>query len=461
MRISVNLEENKRRFAAVFDMERNFDLQQRNLLIGGRDASLYFVTGLTEENILERITNSLLQLKPRDVRDARDFMASCIPHCSAALEREEDAIVTAVLSGLSAVLVDGFDAAVVMDLRKYPQRDTSEPARDKVLRGSRDGFTETMVLNCALIRRRIRDPRLRVEYLTAGRCSKTDLALCWMEGRADPKLLEDVRRRIKNSDMDSLTMNQESMASLLTGKRRWNPFPKYKFTERPDTASAQILEGDLAILVDNSPSAIILPATLFAISEDANDYYFPPLTGAYLRLTRLIVMLLTLVMTPLWLLAMRYPEYVPQMFHFILLDETPYLHPAIQLLLLEFVIDGLKLSSLSTPETLTTSFSIIGAIVFGNFAVDSGWFCSDTLLYMSFVAMANYSQPGYELGYAIKYMRILSVILTALFGVWGFAAGMAVTLTLILTTKSPGTKGYFWPLIPFSAKGFAKLLFRL
>lgn len=461
MRISESLEENKRRFAAIFDRKHNFDIQERNLVIGGRDAALYFVTGLTEENILERITNSLLMLKPRDVTDARDFMASCVPHCSAALEREEDAIVTAVLSGLTAVLVDGFDAAVLMDLRKYPQRDTSEPARDKVLRGSRDGFTETMVLNCALIRRRIRDPRLRVEYLTAGRCSKTDLALCWMEGRADSKLLEDVRRRIKGSDMDSLTMNQESMASLLTGKRRWNPFPKYKFTERPDTASAQLLEGDLAVLVDNSPSAIILPATLFAISEDANDYYFPPLTGAYLRLTRLIVMLLTLVMTPLWLLAMRYPEYVPQMFHFILLDETPYLHPAIQLLLLEFIIDGLKLSSLSTPETLTTSFSIIGAIVFGNFAVDSGWFCSDTLLYMSFVAMANYSQPGYELGYAIKYMRILSVILTALFGVWGFAGGMAVTLTLILTTKSPGTKGYFWPVIPFSAKGLAKLLFRL
>ncbi|MBP6886477.1 MAG: spore germination protein [Oscillospiraceae bacterium] len=461
MRISGNLKEEKRRFAAVFDRKHNFDLQERDLLIGGRDAVLYFVTGLTKDNILERIVDSLLKLRPKDVTDTQDFMASCVPHCAAVLEQEEDAIITAVLSGLTVVLVDEFAEAVVMDLREYPQRATSEPARDKVLRGSRDGFTETMVLNCALIRRRIRDPRLRVEYLTAGRCSKTDLALCWMEGRADPKLLEDVRRRIKSSDLDSLTMNQESMTSLLTGKTRWNPFPKYKFTERPDTASAQILEGDLAILVDNSPSAIILPATLFAISEDANDYYFPPMTGAYLRMTRLFVMLLTLVMTPLWLLALRYPQNVPQMFHFILLDETPYLHPAIQLLILEFIIDGLKLSSLSTPETLTTSFSIIGAIVFGNFAVDSGWFCSDTLLYMSFVAMANYSQPGYELGYAIKYMRILSVILTALFGAWGFAAGMAVTLFLILSTKSPGTKGYFWPIIPFSAKGFKKLLFRL
>jgi stage V sporulation protein AF len=116
---------------------------------------------------------------------------------------------------------------------------------------------------------------------------------------------------------------------------------------------------------------------------------------------------------------------------------------------------------LSTPETLTTSFSIIGAIVFGNFAVESGWFCADTLLYMSFVAMANYSQPGYELGYAIKYMRILAVILTALFDIWGFATAMAVTLLLILSTKSPGTKGYFWPVIPFSAKGIVKLFFRL
>ncbi|HPD88178.1 MAG TPA: spore germination protein [Oscillospiraceae bacterium] len=461
MQISGNLEEEKRRFAAIFDPEQNFDLQERNLVIGERDAALYFVTGLTKDSVLERVLETLLLARPKEMKDAQSFLECCVPHCAATLEQEEKAIVTAVLSGLTIILVEGFDAAVVMDLREYPQRTTSEPARDKVLRGSRDGFTETMVLNCALIRRRIRDPRLHVEYLTAGVSSKTDVAICWMEGRADPKLLEDVRSRIKSSNMDSLTMNQESMASLLTGKTRWNPFPKYKFTERPDTTAAQILEGDLAILVDNSPSAIILPATLFAISEDANDYYFPPLTGAYLRLTRLIVMLLTLVMTPLWLLALRYPEYVPQTFHFILLDETPYLHPAIQLLLLEFIIDGLKLSSLSTPETLTTSFSIIGAIVFGNYAVESGWFCSDTLLYMSFVAMANYSQPGYELGYAIKYMRILAVSLTALFGVWGFAVAMAVTLMLILATKSPGTKGYFWPVIPFSAKGIAKLLFRL
>lgn len=461
MQISGKLEEEKRRFAAIFDREHNFDLQERNIRIGGRDAVLYFVTGFTKDNILERIMETLFLVKPEEMTDTQNFLECCVPHCAAALEQEEKAIVTAVLSGLTAILVDGFGAAVVMDLRAYPQRTTSEPARDKVLRGSKDGFMETMVLNCALIRRRIRDPRLRIEYLTTGVCSRTDIALCWMEGRADPKLLEDVRHRIKSSDMDSLTMNQESMASILTGKKRWNPFPKYKFTERPDTTSAQILEGDIAVLVDNSPSAIILPATLFAISEDANDYYFPPMTGAYLRLTRLIVTLLTLVMTPLWLLALRYPQYVPEAFHFILLDETPYLHPAIQLLLLEFIIDGLKLSSLSTPETLTTSFSIMGAIVFGNYAVESGWFCSDTLLYMSFVAMANYSQPGYELGYAIKYMRILAVILTALFGIWGFAAAMAVTLLLILSTKSPGTKGYFWPLIPFSARGIVKLFFRL
>ncbi|HPW00252.1 MAG TPA: spore germination protein, partial [Oscillospiraceae bacterium] len=302
------MKEEKRRFAAVFDRKHNFDLQERDLLIGGRDAVLYFVTGLTKDNILERIVDSLLKLRPKDVTDTQDFMASCVPHCAAVLEQEEDAIITAVLSGLTVVLVDEFAEAVVMDLREYPQRATSEPARDKVLRGSRDGFTETMVLNCALIRRRIRDPRLRVEYLTAGRCSKTDLALCWMEGRADPKLLEDVRRRIKSSDLDSLTMNQESMTSLLTGKTRWNPFPKYKFTERPDTASAQILEGDLAILVDNSPSAIILPATLFAISEDANDYYFPPMTGAYLRMTRLFVMLLTLVMMAVYSLRLTAVE---------------------------------------------------------------------------------------------------------------------------------------------------------
>ncbi|MBQ4117375.1 MAG: spore germination protein, partial [Oscillospiraceae bacterium] len=155
------------------------------------------------------------------------------------------------------------------------------------------------------------------------------------------------------------------------------------------------------------------------------------------------------------------PEYVPEVFKFVLVEEKQNIPIIWQLLILEFVIDGLKLSSLNTPGMLSSTFSIIAGIIVSDFAVKSGWFDAETMLYMAFVAMANYSQPGYELGYAIKFMRMFMLVATAIFGIWGFAAGIALTLYLVLSTKIHGKKGYFFPVIPFSAKGIAQLLFRL
>ncbi len=461
MRISGVLEDDRRTFDAIFLRERNFDLILRSITIGGREAALYFVDGFVKDELLEKIMEHFYKLKPEELTDAAGFESACVPYCEVSLLQEQDDIVTAVLSGMTAALVDGFGAALMLDLRTYPQRATAEPDRDKVLRGSRDGFVETMVLSAALVRRRIRDPRLCVEHHSVGRVSHTDTALCYIDGLADGALLAELRKKLDEAGVDALSMNQESMAELLTGRRRWNPFPRYKFTERPDTAAAQILEGDIVLLVDNSPSALILPATIFDIAEDANDYYFPPLTGAWLRITRLAVMALTLLLTPLWLLALRYPGAVPPWLAFVLLEEAPFVPVAAQLLILELVIDGLKLSSLNTPSMLSSSFGIIGAIILGDFAVQSGWFCAEALLYMAFVAMANYSQPGYELGYSIKFMRMALIALTALLGIWGFAAGLALTAAAVLTTKTPGGKPYLWPIVPFSARGIRKLLFRL
>jgi len=461
MKISGSLAEEKQYFRSAMLLEHNFDIVSRFITVGGRDAALYFVDGFVKDELLEKMTEHFYKLTPEQLTDAGSFEASCVPYCEVMLVSERNDIISSVLSGMTAMLVDGFKAAVMMDLRTYPQRDTAEPDRDKVLRGSRDGFVETMVLSAALIRRRIRDPHLCMEYHPVGRLSRTDTAICYIDGMADICLLDKIRKRISDADIDALSMNQESMAELLTGKRRWNPYPRYKFTERPDTAAAQILKGDIVLLVDNSPSALILPATMFDIVEDANDYYFPPLTGAWLRLTRLLVMLLTLVLTPAWLLALRYPDALPGCLEFVLLKETPAVPVFLQLLILEFVIDGLKLSSLNTPSMLNSSFGIIGAIILGDFAVQSGWFCAEALLYMAFVAMANYSQPGYELGYAIKFMRIVLIILTAIFGIWGFIAGLALNLAAILSTSTPAGKPYFWPIIPFSVSGVKKLLFRL
>ncbi|MBE6881457.1 MAG: spore germination protein [Oscillospiraceae bacterium] len=461
MNISTDIEANKLHFDAVFCSKRNFDLKKRELAFAGKKAVMYMIDGFLRSDVLERILAEFSFLKKGDADDEEEFFEHHIPFAGVDKMSDDKDIVTAVLSGRVALMVDGFANAYIFELRNYPQRDNAEPDRDKVLRGSRDGFTETMLFNAALIRRRIRDNDLSIEYQSIGTVSRTDIALCYLNSKVDRKMLDDVRSKIKNSKIEALTMSQEDMANVINGKQRWNPFPKYKFSERPDVAAAQIMQGDLIVLVDNTPTAMIMPATVFDIAEDANDYYFPPLTGAYLRITRILIMLATLFVTPVWMLALEYPEYVPEVFKFVLVEEKQNIPIIWQLLILEFVIDGLKLSSLNTPGMLSSTFSIIAGIIVSDFAVKSGWFDAETMLYMAFVAMANYSQPGYELGYAIKFMRMFMLVATAIFGIWGFAAGIALTLYLVLSTKIHGKKGYFFPVIPFSAKGIAQLLFRL
>ena len=461
MNISTDIEANKLHFDAVFCTERNFDLKKRELVIAGKESVLYMIDGFLRSDILEKILEKFSTLREGEADFEKDFFEKNIPFAGVEEENEDSAIITSVLSGRTVLMIDGFANAFVFELRNYPQRDNAEPDRDKVLRGSRDGFTETMLFNAALIRRRIRVPDLSIEYQSIGTASKTDIALCYLAGKVDKTMLDDVRTKIKNSKIEALTMSQEDMANVINGKKRWNPFPKYKFTERPDVAVAQIMQGDLIVLVDNTPTAMIMPATVFDIAEDANDYYFPPLTGAYLRITRILTMLVTLFVTPVWLLALEYPEKVPEVFKFVLVSEEQNIPIIWQLFILEFVIDGLKLSSLNTPGMLSSTFSIIAGIIVSDFAVKSGWFNSETMLYMAFVAMANYSQPGYELGYAIKFMRMFMLLGTAIFGIWGFLAGIILTLFLLLTTKIHGKGGYFSPFIPFSPKGIAKLIFRL
>ena len=461
MMISTDIEANKLYFDALFCTNRNFDLKKREMMIAGKSAVFYMIDGFLRSDVLEKILEKLTSLEEGDAKFEKEFFERYIPFAGVSTENEDSEIITAVLSGRTVLMVDGFSNAFVFELRNYPQRENAEPDRDKVLRGSRDGFTETMLFNAALIRRRIRDCDLSIEYQNIGTVSKTDIALCYLSSKVDRTMLEDVRNKIKNSKIEALTMSQEDMANVINGKQRWNPFPKYKFTERPDVAAAQIMQGDLIVLVDNTPTAMIMPATIFDIAEDANDYYFPPLTGAYLRITRILTMLVTLFVTPVWLLALEYPEKVPEVFRFVLVTEEQNIPIIWQLLILEFVIDGLKLSSLNTPGMLSSTFSIISGIIVSDFAVKSGWFNSETMLYMAFVAMANYSQPGYELGYAIKFMRMTMLVGISLFGIWGFAAGILLTLYLLLSTKIHGKGGYFSPIIPFSAKGFAKLIFRL
>ena len=460
--MSTSLQENMDYLSKRLCPDMNFDVVYRVIEVGGRQACIYFIDGFCKDELMMKILQYFIDLKPEDMpSDAYGMSKKATPYVEVDLKNSWQDIFYNILSGVFALFIDGYDRCVLIDSRTYPARGVDEPEKDKTLRGSKDGFVETIVFNTALIRRRIRSTELRMEMMNAGKSSRTDIVLCYMDNRVDHQFLDKIKKRISEIKVDALTMNQESLAECLYQRGWFNPFPKFKFTERPDTAAAQVLEGDIVILVDNSPSAMIIPTSIFDILEEADDYYFPPVTGTYLRLSRFIIGLLTYLVTPTYLLLMQNPDWIPESFRFIMLKENSNIPLIAQFLILELAIDGLKLAAINTPNMLSTPLSVMAALVLGEFSVNSGWFNAEVMLYMAFVAIANYTQSSYELGYALKFMRIINLILTAIFGVYGYVAAIILLVVSIVFNKTLSDKSYIYPILPLNLRQLGKRLLRL
>lgn len=439
----------------------NFDVVSRDVVVGGLMARFYFIDGFCKDEVMQKLLEFLMEMQADSMpQDPVELLKKAIPYVEVDKEKNFQKIQASLLSGMFVLLIDGFKEAVLLDVRTYPARSVSEPEKDKVLRGSKDGFVETIVFNTALIRRRIRDTNLRMEMLSIGKTSKTDVVVCYMDSRADKNLLNNIKYKLETIQVDALNMNQESLAECLVPGKWFNPFPKFKYTERPDAAAAQVLEGNIILLVDNSPSAMVLPTTIFKVLEEADDFYFPPLTGTYLKIARFIIAVMTYILTPTFLLFMNNVEWVPEQFSFVILKENPNVSLIWQFLILELAIDGLKLAAVNSPSMLSTPLSVMAALVLGEFSVNSGWFSSEVMLYMAFVAIANYTQSNYELGYALKFMRIITLLLTQFFNLWGYFAGIVFTLLLIGFNRTVCGRSYLYPLIPFDGKALKRVLVR-
>ncbi len=461
LRIGENYCENVQYFEKKLRVAENFDIIKKVLRIADGEVTLFYIDGLIKDGAMQKLFIYLLSLQKMP-ESAAAFLEQNMPYVECDVTENEETMLQMLLSGATLMLGSSFgSSAMIIDARTYPARETAEPENDRVMRGARDGFVETLIFNTALIRRRIRDVTLTMQYLTAGKASKSDVVVAYMKDRADPKLVEYITQKIKSISTDALTMGHESLAESLIKTRWYNPFPKIRYTERPDTTAAHLLEGSVVILLDNSPAAMILPTSIFTFLQETNDFYLPPLTGTYLRMVRHAVFWLTLFLTPLWYLGVQNPEAVPQWLAFALPQETGMLPVFLQLLLAEFVIDGLRMASMNTPDMLANSLSVVGGLILGEFAVDAGWLIPEVILYMAFVAIANFTQTSFELGYALKFMRILLLTLTAFFNVWGFAVGVLIILLLIISNRTVnGTHSYLYPLIPFSGRALLSLFIR-
>lgn len=444
--------------------DSNYDIIKKQIEIGGKNATLFCITGLIKDEMFDITMQYLSKITPRDIEkasDAESFMKHFSTYVSSATEDNTENFITAILSGAIAILIDGYRKGIVIDCRSYPARNVQEPESDKVLRGSHEGFVESIIVNTALIRKKVRSTDLTMERFRIGSESKTDVVLCYMKNRVNSKQLNILRKKLNSIKVKSLPMSHESVRECLMPEQVWNPFPKIRYTERPDAAAACVYDGNIIIITDGSPTVMITPTGILDFIQDINDYYFSPVIGSMLRLLRVAVFTVSLVFIPLWyLFVILYKENLPDSLMFMAIEEEYTVPIIVQLFIVEFVIDALRLASLNTPSALSSSFSVVGALVLGEFAVKSGWFVSEVVLFMAFVTVSNFVQASYELGYSIKIFRTLILFLTAILQGFGFVLGLGITILIICFTKTVFGYTYLYPIIPFDKIALKKLVLR-
>jgi len=458
--IPTSIEEILLRLEVEIGYKKSFDVSVREMTIGRTRIALLCMSGLVKDAIMLEVLKRLSYLEAREVGpDAlKSFFTYYVPAAQVRKEEDWDLTLAAAMGGECVLYVEHEQTALIIDVRNFPARGLEEPSLEKVVRGSRDGFNETLMVNISLVRRRLKDPKLRYEMLRVGARTKTDVCIAYIDDIVDKQLLEEIKRKIKMIKIDGLPLADKQLEEA-TIKRGWNPFPFVRYSERPDTVSSHLLEGAIAIFVDTSPSVMVLPTTYADLMQHVEENRQTPLVGTYLRWVRFIGILGSLMLLPLWMLFVQYPEYRPEFLNFLGPKETGALPLVLQFVLAEIGIDLMRMASVHTPTSLATAMSLVAAILIGDIAVKTGVFVNEVILYMAIAAVGMFATPSYELGLANRLVRLLLICTVAMFGL----AGLIIPLTLIiimLTMERSVNRPYLWPFIPFDLKGVLNILIR-
>jgi stage V sporulation protein AF len=459
-RLTTNLEENVAFLRDALGVKKSFDVIHRELEFAGRKFGLFFVDGFAKDDIMNVITIHLAKLERGELAPdtVEKLLRTHIGYLEVEKVQEMDKIITAVLAGPLALVIDGLDEALVIDARTYPARSPDEPDIERVVRGARDGFTETLIFNTALTRRRLRDPSLRMEYMQIGARSKTDVAISYIEDIADPELVQSLKQKLEAVEVDGLPMAEKTIEEYVF-KKNWNPFPMVRYTERPDVAAVHLLEGHVLIYTDTSPSVMITPTTLFHHVQHAEEYRQKPIVGAYLRWVRFLAMLASVLILPLWFLAAVQPDILPEGLDFIGPEKVGNIPLIVQILIAEAGIDILRMAAIHTPTSLATALGLVAALMIGDVAVQVGLFVNEVILYLAVSAIGTFATPSYEFSLATRLVRISLIVAVGFFHTYGFVIGVLAWFVFLLFSKSLNTP-YLWPLIPFNGKALLDILVR-
>ena len=463
MKIPADLAKVKRYMQNRVGLGVSFDLGVREITLRDVPIQIYYVNGLCDSSYIMEIMETLVGINTfeeieKPVEDMYALVKNRLVQQSVDVKQTMDEMVDQVLSGLIAVIVDESQKALIIDVRSYPGRTPQEPDTERITRGARDGYVENIIVNTALTRRRIRDERLRFEIMRVGERSKTDIAVGYIEGIANPHLVEIIKNELKCIKVDGLTMAEKTVEEYLV-KQNYNPYPLVRYTERADVGANHLLEGHVLIFVDTSPSIMIAPTTYFHHVQHAEEYRQSASVGTIIRWMRFLGIFSSLFLIPLWLLFVLEPHLLPKSLEFIGPNETKHVHILLQIAFAEVGIELLRIASIHTPAPLSSAMGLIAAVLIGQIAIDVGWLVPEVLFYISIATIGSFATPSLELGLANKYMRYVLLIFTGAFHVPGFIIGCTLFILYISHLNTLSTP-YLWPFIPFSPKALWRIVIR-
>ncbi|MBW5446700.1 spore germination protein [Cohnella sp. CFH 77786] len=459
-RIPADLDSWKEKLKSEVGFEKSFEVQVREMPFGERRIAFLFLSvfikDATMNEVLKRLSHLDASTLSHEALEA--YLTQYVPAMQIKKSDSFKEMTDQVMMGNTAFYIDGQAAVLLIDAKQYPARNPEQPVLEKVVRGSRDGFTETLLMNIGLVRRRLRDRHARFEILKVGLRSQTDVCIGYIEDIADPKLVESVRDKIKKVQVDGLPLADKQLEEM-TVHKGWSPFPLVRYTERPDVVAAQMLDGSVVLFTDTSPSAMMLPTTLFDLVQHAEESRQNPFMGTYLRWVRYIGIVASMFMMPLWFLYAQNQSVRPDWLWFVGAEKTGDLPLIIQFLIAEIGVDLMRLAAVHTPAPLVTAMTLLSAILIGDIAVKTGLFINEVILYMAVSAIGMFATPSYELGLANRIVRLGLLVAVYFFKMPGFVIGTTL-LFLFLALERSFNSPYLWPLIPFNGSALLSILVR-
>ena len=460
MKLTKDLNYNEEQFDQLLGIKNVFDIGKKELTICGMRNLLYSATFLVNAEEVTQILLNFFQTNYKyDDETYFNYIYQNLSCINVSVSSNFDELVNSIFNGLVVFLINYSDKAIIIDLRKYPQRGLSEPDMEKVVRGSKEGFCENIAVNIGLIRRRIKTNDLVIQKREIGTYSKTLVSIIYLKEKVNQKALNECIKRIDQINVQELTMTDKALEELLT-TRPFSIYPMVRYTERPDTLVAHLYQGQFAILVDTSPSVMLGPTTFFDHLQAPEEYRQTPLSGTYLKLLRMIGIFVSFLLVPLWLCFVNQLDLNIPIMSQVLTLEFSKANILFQVLMAEITIEMVRMASIHTPNSLSQSMGLIVGIILGGIAVNLGIVSETIVLLGALSAIGTYITPSYELALANKIVKLVLIIISYFFGLTGLIISLIGYIIYLATLKS-FSMPYFSPLIPFHFKKLIKELIRL